>query len=109
MSKDGISDESRFDASLLLKVNPTVTDSLLNWWNSLSQSQKIMYCSLHPNSDLTKGHLGKMVFPGWDKEMMRRYHKKQADDLKLNMIAELSKSKKDHLKKMYLSQKKLGE
>lgn len=100
MTDKRVSPESEFNPDSLKKINPVITPGLLAWWASLNQQQKIWYCQLYPNSDLTKGHLGQLIFHGWDAVRIRRYHQEQANDLKICIMGATKLSavtKFDHL------------
>ena len=86
MGNKRIADESRFDFEAQKAYTPIMSKGLLEWWDSLNQQQKIWCCEAHPNSVLTKGHLGELIFDGWDQTQMCQYHKQQADDLKLCLM-----------------------
>jgi hypothetical protein len=107
-SKPHIADESRWDEEAQRKYNPVFKPSLLEWWDSLNAQQKIWYCEAHPSSCLTKGHLGKEIFEGWDAPKMKVYHQKQAADLKLSLMGAVDLQTIAKLDQLYRLQLRLA-
>jgi hypothetical protein len=108
MTEKRISPESRYDPTTVTKSNCAVTPAVLKWWASLSQQQKAWYCEIHPISELTLGHLGQLVFDGWDQAQMRQYHAQQADDLKLCLIGAVDLEAKAEFARLYDLQLRLA-
>ena len=108
MSSKRVTNESMFDFEALKKVNPAITPGVFEWWESLNQQQKAWYCEIHPNSDLTLGHLGQRAFDGWDQAQMQQYHRQQADALKLNLMGSVDIEAKDKLARIYHLQLRLA-
>ncbi|GAB6967457.1 hypothetical protein JCM25156A_14940 [Komagataeibacter kakiaceti JCM 25156] len=109
MDRKRVAPECRFDADRLKTVNPTITAELLRWWESLSQQQKIWYCELHPNSDLTRGHLGQIRWRLYDRDQMKHYHKKEADSLMWNMMGAVDPDTRRQFAALYRLQLELSE
>lgn len=108
MTDEPVSPESQYNPETVRNSRVKITPGLLEWWASLNQQQKAWYCEIHPISDLTLGHLGQLVFDGWDDAQMRQYHAKQAHDLKLCLMGAVDLEAIAELDQLYRLQLRLA-